>query len=139
MSSLFDSINIDTLSDYLLRRIATEQSLTEDTLLLLHSIFDRVSIAALDLVDRRQIMERQCSAGRCAYEVAGNTRNRYLCLADESYCSCASFMHSVIIANQGSMCKHLLAVKLAIALNELQRINMSDEAWTQWLVEITVA
>ncbi|KAI8049254.1 hypothetical protein BDF22DRAFT_700205 [Syncephalis plumigaleata] len=131
---------LDAITESILERIAIEQTLSESTLLLLHAIFDRVAIAALDLVDRRQVMERRSSTGRPAYEVASSSTHRpYLCLADSAYCSCASFTHSIIIANQGSMCKHLLAVRLAIALNELSRINMSDEAWTQWLMDITIA
>ncbi|KAF9070064.1 hypothetical protein BDP27DRAFT_642085 [Rhodocollybia butyracea] len=99
------------------------QYLTEDFLHKLHEILpDTLILAALDLIDQRKVTESTTPWGFVEYEVMGSnaTRNVYIALPKtlvSSYCTCPAFNYAVLETGQSLMCKHVLAVRLAVRLN----------------------
>jgi predicted nucleic acid-binding Zn finger protein len=65
---------------------------------------------------------------RSFYKVIGSKDREYLCL--RQYCSCRSY--SQMARNEGRkvLCKHLLAVKIARAMNLLDRRIVSDDEYS---------
>ena len=101
--------------------MATTSEISKDLLLSLHSIFGSILVPALDLVDRMAVtLVRGEESGREVIIVRGSNGLKYTLLKNCHYCPCPAYQYKVV--GRGDItCKHLLAVRLAMAM---QRINM---------------
>ncbi|KAH7921405.1 hypothetical protein BV22DRAFT_1072404 [Leucogyrophana mollusca] len=100
----------------------------------LQSIFpDATIVAALDLVDRGNVIKYTTAWGRCHYEVLGSTAtytvfpSLFPSTSVSSYCTCPAFAFSVLMAESHLMCKHVLASCLAEQLSRCVERPISDE------------
>lgn len=92
----------------------TSPSLSENLLSALYCVFRQTLLHALDLIDKNSITRFFCSSGRELYLVQASSGNKvYTCLPTSNYCSCPSFVYSVLLREDVLMCKHVLAVQLA--------------------------
>ncbi|KAF9227410.1 hypothetical protein BS17DRAFT_464135 [Gyrodon lividus] len=93
---------------------------------------DTMIVAALDLVDRDNVLKYRTPWGRCHYEVLGSTAAysifpRLGCSTNvSSYCTCPSFAFAVLMSESHLMCKHVLAVCLAEQLSRCVERPISD-------------
>ncbi|KAH7914106.1 hypothetical protein BJ138DRAFT_1080115 [Hygrophoropsis aurantiaca] len=87
---------------------------------------DATIIAALDLVDRDNVIKYTTPWGRCHYEVLGSTAT-YTVFTNPNYCTCPAFAFSVLLAESHLMCKHLLATRLGEQLSRCVVRPISDE------------
>ncbi|EKM56134.1 uncharacterized protein PHACADRAFT_209630 [Phanerochaete carnosa HHB-10118-sp] len=108
----------------------------EDYLERLRFFFDdNLLLAALDLVDRDSVVKFNTSWGHTRYQVLGTTTTYSVFPGQTigsrripSYCTCASFAFSVLVTDAQYMCKHLLAVVLALRLDRcLERTANPDD------------
>lgn len=104
-------------------------ALSDDSLLALHAVFQQNLVPALDLVERGAVTKYVCSSGRQLYLVVGSTGNQYVCFGSSSYCSCPSFVYSVLARGSALLCKHQLAVQLARATHQCKQVEVSGEEW----------
>ncbi|KAF9010644.1 hypothetical protein BDQ17DRAFT_1299174 [Cyathus striatus] len=99
------------------------QELSDNTLLQLRAVFsENLVIAALDLIDRGNIIHYTTPWGHTEYEVLGSTAT-YSVFLDLGtaripfYCSCPAFSRIVLAGESAVMCKHVLATRLAKQLS----------------------
>ena len=120
MLSMIISRLITTLGESV-STVEKNTSLPKELLLALHSVFGSVLSPALDLVDRGAVtLMRGEERGREVVTVRGSGGMRYTLLMGSHYCPCPSYQYRVV--GRGDMvCKHLLAVRLALAM---QRNNV---------------
>ncbi|KXN90849.1 Zinc finger SWIM domain-containing protein 7, partial [Leucoagaricus sp. SymC.cos] len=92
---------------------------TDDDLLRLQLAFpEQTVIGALDLIDRGNVHKYTTAWGHTEYEVIGSS-GTYLVLLEVStvdypyFCSCPAFLHYVHQQRNHTMCKHILATRLA--------------------------
>lgn len=113
-------------------------TLSDGCLTALHSIFQQNLVPALDLVERGGVTKYVCSSvasggrgtvNRELYVVQGSTGNQYVCLTTSRYCSCPSFAYSVLVKGDALLCKHQLAVRLAVAVGRCETVEVSGEEW----------
>ena len=109
-------------------------SLSDDCMLALHSIFQQNLVLALDLVDRGGVTRYSSTAAgggvaRLLYVVQGSAGSRYVCLSSSRYCSCPAFVYSVLVRGDALLCKHQLAVQLAVAMGRCEQVEVSGEEW----------
>lgn len=131
--------------------------ISDQLLLALHSIFQQsLLVQALELMELGKVTSyvcygqdngpsretHQCLAHsstmkeskqgrRQLFLVDGNSGNRYLCFSTCMYCSCPSFVYSVLARGESLMCKHLLASCLATALQHCSEVVVTDREWTR--------
>ncbi|PPQ90557.1 hypothetical protein CVT25_015871 [Psilocybe cyanescens] len=109
--------------------------ITDEVLASLSAILpEKLVIAALDLIDRRNVIHYVTPWGHTEYEVLGSTEtgaNIILGESPSSYsvlldiqtspvpysCSCPAFLHSVLRLESHIMCKHILAALIARQMN----------------------
>jgi len=98
-------------------------NLSNDTLSTLRAIFpEKLLIAALDLIDRGNVIHYVTPWGHSEFEVLGSTAT-YAVLLDVPVapipysCACPAFIYSVLISRTHVMCKHVLAVLIARKMN----------------------
>ncbi len=109
-------------------------SLPENLLSALHSVFQQSLLHALDLVDKNHVMCFVCPAGRELFQVQASAGKRvYTCLVSSNYCNCPSFVYSVVLKEDALMCKHLLAVQLARAMDRVETKDISGEEFAKLL------
>ncbi|KAH9484943.1 hypothetical protein JR316_0001847 [Psilocybe cubensis] len=119
--------------------------LSDETLELLNSLFpEKLIIAALDLIDRKNVIHYVTSWGHTEYEVIastdtsentiGTSTSSYSVLLDiqaspmQYSCSCLAFLHSVLRLETHLMCKHILAALIARQMNlTIERPTNPDE------------
>ena len=96
----------------------TEESgrISDDLMSALHFVFQQPLLPALDLVDQGAIDHCSCPSGRELYRVKGSGGRVYTCLTTSNYCSCPSFVYTVLVREDALLCKHMLAVQLARAI-----------------------
>ena len=99
-----------------------------DLLVAFHSVFGNNFSNALDLLDRNSVTvysgeksERQCAV------VGGSSGKRYTVLVQGHYCPCQSYQYTVIQGRGAQYCKHLLALKLGLAMKRNKLETVSDE------------
>lgn len=107
--------------------------ISDDLMSALHFLFHQTLVQAFDLVDRRQVVHYICPSGRELYCVQGSGQRTYTCLASSNYCSCPSFVYSVLVREDSLMCKHMLAVQLARAMSASEETTVCDEEFAKLL------
>ena len=99
------------------RREAEELGeISEDLMSALLFVFQSPLHQALDLLDRGSVTRYSCPAGRELYRVRGSGGLIYTCLTSSNYCSCPSFVYTVLVKEDALLCKHMLAVQLGRAI-----------------------
>ena len=96
----------------------TEESgrISEDLMSALLFVFQTPLYQAFDLLDQRAVTRYSCPAGRELYRVRGSGGRVYTCLTSSNYCSCPSFVYTVLVKEGSLLCKHMLAVQLSRAI-----------------------
>jgi len=115
-------------------------NLSNDTLSTLRAILpEKLLIAALDLIDRGNVIHYVTPWGHSEYEVLGSTAS-YAVLLDVPIapipysCACPAFIYSVLISRTHVMCKHVLAVLIARKMNLcIERPTSADDLATIFL------
>ena len=112
---------LQSTADQLLLEVKREAeesgSISEDLVSALLFVFQAPLHQALDLLDRGSVTRYYCTAGRELYRVRGSGGRFYTCLTSSDYCSCPSFVYTVLVKQDSLLCKHLLAVQLGRALS----------------------
>ncbi|EPT04531.1 hypothetical protein FOMPIDRAFT_38954, partial [Fomitopsis schrenkii] len=94
---------------------------------------DTLLLAALDLIDRENVIKYKTPWGGIQYEVYGSTANYTVFpgLPGSSpdtppafYCTCPAFAYSVLLSQNQIMCKHLLATMVAEKLSKCVERNI---------------
>lgn len=94
--------------------------ISEETLNKLHFIYGPSLYQALDSIDRNEIAFLSTPAGKHVYTVnTSRGPNQYICIQSLNYCTCPFFTYRVLVRGDALICKHLLSVKLAMALETL--------------------
>ena len=101
--------------------------LSEDLLSALLFVFQAPLHQALDLLDRGAVTRYHCSASRELYRVRGTGGRFYTCMSSSDYCSCPSFVYTVLVKQDSLLCKHLLAVRLGRAMAAGKRERREGE------------
>lgn len=104
-----------------------EVRIRDEDLLALKCMCGPNLLSALDILDKSAVELHTTPSGRTAYIVRGTSRNTYLCLKAENFCSCLSFQYTVLNRRDSVMCKHLLAVHVAEAIRGAVVKEVSDE------------
>ncbi|KIM45388.1 hypothetical protein M413DRAFT_442059 [Hebeloma cylindrosporum] len=98
-------------------------NLTDDILTTLRAILpEKTLIAALDVIDRGNVIHYVTAWGHSEYEVLGSTAT-YAVLLDVPLspipysCACPAFIHLVVMSRTHIMCKHVLAALIARKMN----------------------
>ena len=109
-------------------------SLSDNLLSALNAVFQQPLLYALDLVDKDHVTRYACPPGRELFQVQASTGKRlYTCLLSSNYCSCPSFVYSVVLKEDSLMCKHVLAVQLARAMGRVKTTEISSEEFAELL------
>lgn len=90
--------------------------LSEDLMSALLFVFQTPLHQAFELLDQGSVSRYFCPAGRELYRVKGSGGRTYTCLTSSNYCSCPSFVYTVLVKEDALLCKHMLAVQLARAI-----------------------
>ncbi|KAF6761263.1 hypothetical protein DFP72DRAFT_35962 [Ephemerocybe angulata] len=110
-----------------------EEELNDDSFSKLGAVFSqKMVIAALDLLDRGDVIKYVATWGKVDYEVLGSTSTYFVQLDLPSqipfYCSCPAFSKAVLFAQTHIMCKHVLGTLLARKLSmAMERPISADE------------
>lgn len=136
LDQLSGSVNL--VVDQLLAEIRRERggdSISEDLLSALYFVFKQPLLHALDLIDRHSVTHVTCPAGRELFRVKGASGRRwYLCLLPPAgYCSCPAHVYTVLVKEEVTMCKHMLAVRMAQAMGKYNELSVSDEEFAEIL------
>jgi len=110
--------------------------ISKDLLLSLHSIFGSILVPALDLVDRMAVtVIKGEESGREVITVRGSNGLRYIILKGCHFCPCPSYQYKVV--GRGDItCKHLLAVRLAMAMQKVNRETVTDRQIMDMIQEV---
>ena len=112
------------------------KSLPSDVFIGLHSIFGNVFKAALDILDRGDLTKYVGEKSGREVAVVGGSKagTRYTLLLDGQYCGCESYQFSVLRDHGSMYCKHLLALKLGLAMKKFREETVPDQR-IQFLIE----
>lgn len=113
--------------------------LSDDLMSALQSVFHQPLLQAFDLIDRSAVTRFTCPSGREMYRVQGTSGRSYTCLPSSDFCSCPSFVYSVLVRADTSFCKHALAVRLARAMARCEQLRVTDEEMAELLSSDEVA
>ncbi|XP_061197028.1 zinc finger SWIM domain-containing protein 7-like [Saccostrea echinata] len=125
---------INEVAEQLLSEVNTVYSktgkLSDELLSALNFVFQAPLLPALDIIDHRNVTTISCPSGRKVYQVLGTSGTPYICLLSSTYCSCPAYRYSVLLKDDHIMCKHVLAIKLAEAMNLSKSQQVSDQEMT---------
>ena len=140
MTSTTGHISLRQIATHLFQELkeqwTTEGHISDGLMRDLLTIFPSSLLPALDLVDHKAVIKLRSTSGRCVYEVAGVSEERYLCLLEADFCPCTSFQYSVLTKEEAIMCKHLLAVHICIALEQFSYIDVTNHSLTESLLNM---
>jgi len=102
----------------------------------LHSMFRQPLLGALDLIDQDSITRLTCPAGRILYRVRGTSGASYYCFTSSNYCSCPSFIFTVLKREDVMYCKHGVAALVGEALGRVDNKQISDEEFSKLLSDM---
>lgn len=101
--------------------------ISEDLMSALLFVFQTPLHQAFDLLDQGSVSRYFCPAGRELYRVKGSGGHTYTCLTSSNYCSCPSFVYTVLVKEDALLCKHVLAVQLARAIGVGKKSTSQEE------------
>ena len=103
----------------------------------LQSVFQQPLLGALDLIDQDgSVTKLTCPAGRNLYQVRGTSGASYYCFTSSNYCSCPSFIFTVLKKEDVLYCKHTIAVFIGEALGRVDNKQISDEEFYKLLSDL---
>ncbi|KAG7446350.1 uncharacterized protein BT62DRAFT_114141 [Guyanagaster necrorhizus] len=108
-------------------------SVTDDALHRLQVVFpEPLILAALDIIDRENVVKYETISGHVYYEVAGSTGTHTVNIGlnlgpVSSFCTCPAYIYAVLLSKSHLMCKHLLAVRLAERIHACVRRPIGQE------------
>jgi len=108
-------------------------TLTNDILSVLHSVIPGPLLAALDLIDRQAVTILESPSGRRVYQVIGSSGTPYICLLSTDYCSCPAYKYAVLTRGDTKYCKHLLSIRLSVAMETCKQQEISNSELTSAL------
>ena len=97
--------------------------ISEDLMSALLFVFQTPVHQAFDLLDQGAVTRYSCPTGRELYRVKGSGGRFYTCLTSSNYCSCPSFVYTVLVKEDSLLCKHMLAVQLARAIGAGRKVG----------------
>lgn len=102
---------------------------TDSDMQILASMFEKTFVNALDIVEQKLVTVETCPSGRKVMRVRSqNTpEKQYQLLANSLYCNCPAFALEVIAKEKIFACKHLLAARIAVALQYHQTEQLSND------------
>ncbi|KAH7821164.1 putative zinc finger, SWIM-type containing 7 [Monocercomonoides exilis] len=106
--------------------------LTNEILLGLYFIFKKIAQEALTILEEGKITELLAPSGRSFYQMEGKNEE-YLCFTH--FCTCPSFMFSVILRQESPLCKHQLAACLGEAMGCIPKKPISEEMYEKAMLE----
>eukprot|EP00112_Aurelia_sp_Birch-Aquarium-sp1_P011163 Seg2351.7 transcript_id=Seg2351.7/GoldUCD/mRNA.D3Y31 product="Zinc finger SWIM domain-containing protein 7" protein_id=Seg2351.7/GoldUCD/D3Y31 len=109
------------------------EKLTDEMMSALHCVFPTTLLHAVDLIDRKFITKFVTPSKREIYQVKGSSGVPYFCFASSDYCTCPSYLYTVLLKREALMCKHLLAMHLAISMNNFAVREISDEDYVAYI------
>ena len=131
------SHTISSMMVTLEENMTSNGEMSRDLLLALHSIFGSILVPALDLVDRRAVtLVKGENSGREVITVRGSNGTRYTLLKGCHYCPCPSYQYKVL--GRGDItCKHLLAMRLALAMQRVSVESVQDSQILDMIQELS--
>ncbi|KAK0485729.1 hypothetical protein IW261DRAFT_744146 [Armillaria novae-zelandiae] len=126
------SLSILQLADAVIDSVEPT-GVTDEALHRLQAVFpDSLILAALDIIDRENVIKYETISGHVHYEVAGSTGTHTVNIGlslgpASSFCSCPAHVYSVLLSKTHLMCKHVLAVRLAERIRMCNRRAMGQE------------
>ncbi|XP_056001848.1 zinc finger SWIM domain-containing protein 7-like [Ostrea edulis] len=121
---------VQEVADQLLAEVNTAYNktgkLNDELLSALNFVFQAPLLPALDILDNRGVTAISCPSGRKVYQVLGTSGTPYICLPSSKYCSCPAYRYSVLLKNDHLLCKHVLAIRLAEAMNLTKSQGVTD-------------
>lgn len=119
---------VDLVLEDLLNQVKDEYSnykeISNSLLSCLHSVLGQPLLPALDLVDTEAVTSVTTASGKQLYKVCGLTGSTYYCTLQ--YCPCMSFAFGVVKHRELLTCKHIIAVKLCLAMGIEKQDQVSD-------------
>jgi predicted nucleic acid-binding Zn finger protein len=116
--------------EQILRELRTEKELSRLNWQKLRNTFGERFVRAWDLVIQRRIKKYIFKPSEKEIWVAIGSRGEYMIYSRSGYCSCSDFYFRVL-DNEIALCYHLLAQKLAKALDHYDLIIEEDEAYRE--------
>jgi len=87
---------------------------------------------AMDILDKNLVKQVKATpSGRVFYMVAGSRKDHPHAVFANSFCSCPSFLHSVVNKKETIFCKHSLAVQFAHAMGKYTVEEVTDVEFAQ--------
>ena len=111
------------------------QQISDSLLESLYFLYKNPLLEALHLLDKYGKEEEATlnateicdeSTGRKIYQVTGSTGFTYYLFKALNFCTCASFKFNILKNFEYIYCKHIIVIKLSIALNKLNRKSVSS-------------
>ena len=94
----------------------------------LYSVFGKVLAAALEILDRRGVTVFSArDSGRKVAVVAGSSGLRYTLSLRGQHCPCPAHQYTVMAGRGASHCKHMLALRLGLAMARVNCETVEDE------------
>eukprot|EP00457_Paulinella_chromatophora_P014968 gb/GEZN01015480.1/.p1 GENE.gb/GEZN01015480.1/~~gb/GEZN01015480.1/.p1 ORF type:complete len:152 (+),score=20.05 gb/GEZN01015480.1/:115-570(+) len=126
-------VPLHVVTEHIFQRIGEQKKATEADLKILHflyaNLFEKsVGIAEAGMVTR--VTARP--SGRQFFQVEGSQLFAYQCLP--CYCPCPAFTNSVLMRPEAETCKHLLAIRFAVALSLCKEEEVSDSLFVRRLM-----
>lgn len=111
-------------------------SVTEDLLISLHTLFPSCAVATLDLLDHKSVSLVTSPSKRKVYSCTGSSGTPYLISYTGFTCTCSNYCNFVSCENM--WCKHLLALQLAIAMEQVQHREVNEDIMNSMLSELAM-
>jgi len=130
----FESVRLGQLVDNLIQATKCDGRLSDEHVLGLSALLPHTCEGALEILDKglMTIIEAKPS-GRNFFLFAGKKNASYVCFGH--YCSCPSFIFSVMIKSE-LYCKHQLAAHLVHATNNCKRREIRDEEYAGYFASL---
>ncbi|XP_065830416.1 zinc finger SWIM domain-containing protein 7-like [Oscarella lobularis] len=132
---MLDKIAEELFSEVRKEKESNENGLSDSLLSALNCIFGQSLVYALDLVDKKSVTKYTCPSGRSTFKVVGSSGDVYTCLLNSNYCTCPSYVYTVLVKRDVLMCKHVLAMHLSVALDACTAREISDSDMESLLTE----
>ena len=94
----------------------------------LYSVFGNLLAAALEILDRQGVIVFSArDSGRKVAVVAGSSGLRYTLSLRGQHCPCPAYQYTVMGGRGASHCKHMLALRLGLAMDRVNCEIVEDE------------
>ena len=135
-STLSDHNVVKFMFQEVISEIRGEHDLNPESIKTLQLICGNILCPALDLVDKNAIWKVKSCQGRSVFQIRSE-HEQYTCLKREIYCHCRGFSDAVINKRTSFLCKHLLAVFVACALDKVQ-VEVREPEFVEKLLQFSI-